>query len=74
MNLRRRIIGLIAGKPTSFSYSVEDFNKAKFWAMGQPHPTLKNKTLWDHFNYKWADSVEILNGIKIYIESNGTIK
>lgn len=74
MNIKRSLIKLVAKKPNSFKWTVKDFETAKFWAKGQPHPYSKNMTLWDYVNNNWSDSVEILNNIKIYIETNGTIK
>ena len=67
MNLKRGLINLIAKKPEKkLTWAVEDFNRGKFWAKGQPHPNDKNKTLWD-FVSQSTDSVEILHEINKYL-------
>ena len=68
MNLKRGLINLIAKKPEKkLTWSTEDFKKAKLWAKGQPHPEIKNKTLWDFVNLPWYDSTEILHEINRYL-------
>jgi|LauGreDrversion4_2_1035121.scaffolds.fasta_scaffold544715_2 hypothetical protein len=44
-------------------WSVEDFEWGKKWAMSQPHPFSKRKTLWDFIYSPRYDSVEVLHEI-----------
>ena len=70
MSIKRALIRLIAKKPTErLNWSVDDFKKAKLWAMGQPHPDpmVKNKSLWDYVNQTRMDSIEIIHEINKFI-------
>lgn len=77
MNLKRGLINLLAKKPEKkLTWSVKDFNRAKFWAKGQPHPNDKNKTLWGYLNQPWKDSTEILHEVNMILDlkEDGTNK
>jgi len=45
------------------TWSVEDFEWGKKWAMSQPHPFNKRATLWDYIYSPRFDSVEVLHEI-----------
>ena len=48
------------------TWTVYDFEVGKKWAKGQPHPFLKNKTLWD-LCYDRIDSVNTIDNLNKFI-------
>jgi hypothetical protein len=55
---------LFAKTPTNkLTWSVKDFELGKLWAKSQPHPTQKNKTLWDKVYDIREDSTQTLHNI-----------
>ena len=46
-----------------FEYSAEGFTKAKRWAKNQPHPYIKNQSLWSFVDSGWIDSEHKLHEI-----------
>ncbi len=44
-----------------------DYELGKKWSKGQPHPFIKNKSLWDYC-YDPYDSVYTLNNLKNFIK------
>lgn len=44
-------------------WSAADFNLGRRWAKSQPHPTQRNKTLWDKVYSNREDSTETLHKI-----------
>lgn len=64
MCLIRYIRSLFVKKPDrKLTWGVNDFNWGKRWAKTQPHPTVKNKTLWDAIYNPRFDSTEVLHEI-----------
>lgn len=64
MKLLLLVRQLFAKTPTKkLTWSVEDFKLGKRWAKSQPHPTQKNKTLWDKVYDIREDSTETLHNI-----------
>jgi acid phosphatase class B len=62
--LIRFIKSLFIKKPNrKLLWTVNDFQWGKKWAQTQPHPRLKNKTLWDDVNSKASESTEVLHEI-----------
>jgi hypothetical protein len=60
--LKIKMYSMIATKPTQkLTWSQEDYKKGEIWAKGQPHPSLKNKTLWDFCYDKDESTNTILN-------------
>lgn len=58
---------MIATKPTQkLTWSHEDYMKGERWAKGQPHPFLKNKTLWD-FCYDKIESAHTIHNINKFL-------
>jgi hypothetical protein len=54
-------------QPTKkLTYNVEDYKMGKKWAKSQPHPYLKNKTLWEHV-YDKRESTYTLDNINKYL-------
>lgn len=67
--LKMTIRGWFAKRPTKkLTYTVEDFEMGKKWALSQPHPYLKNKTLWEHV-YDRRESTYTLDNINKYLFS-----
>lgn len=67
--LKMTIRGWFANKPTKkLTYTVRDFEMGKKWALSQPHPYLKNKTLWEHV-YDRRESTYTLDNINKYLFS-----
>lgn len=54
-------------KPGKLQWTLTDFNTGKKWAMTQPHPHIKNKSLWDYV-YAAKDSVTVLHKLNQYIQ------
>jgi acid phosphatase class B len=48
------------------TYTVEDYEKGKKWALTQPHPFIKNKTLWEHV-YDRRESTYTLSNLNNYL-------
>lgn len=64
MYLIRLIRGFFVKKPNrKLTWTVRDFQWGKKWAKTQPHPTIKNKTLWDAIYSPRFDSTEVLHEI-----------
>jgi hypothetical protein len=62
--LKRYVLSFFYKKPKQeLTWSLEDFNKGKKWAMTQPNPYDKNKSLWDLIYSPRLDSIEIINEI-----------
>jgi hypothetical protein len=60
MKLRRPFVS----KPKrKLSWTCEDYVKGKKWALSQPHPFIKGKTLWDlcYDRYESVNTVDNLN-------------
>jgi hypothetical protein len=56
-------------QPTKkLTYNVKDYKMGKRWAKSQPHPYLKNKTLWEHV-YDKRESTYTLDNINKYLFS-----
>jgi hypothetical protein len=56
-------------QPTKkLTYKVEDFEMGRKWALTQPHPYLKDKTLWEHV-YDSRESVFTIDNINKYLFS-----
>jgi hypothetical protein len=47
---------------------MEDYEMGRKWAMTQPHPYLKDKTLWEHV-YDPRESVFTIDNINKYLFS-----
>jgi hypothetical protein len=57
-----KIKSLFVKKPKQkLSWTPQNYNMAKRWALTQPHPFIKNKTLWDFFYDKYETSHTIEN-------------
>lgn len=62
-----KIKSLFAEKPSrKLSWTVEDYEKGKNWAKTQPHPFLKNKTLWDLCHDK-VDSTNTIHNLNKFL-------
>lgn len=60
--LKRFVLSFFYKKPKHvLTWSVDDFNKGKKWAMTQPHPHDKNKSLWDLIYSPRLGSIEIID-------------
>jgi len=49
----------ISDEDGPFGWSPEEFKKAKWWAMNQPHPKFPDHprmSLWDYVSNNWIDS------------------
>jgi hypothetical protein len=67
--LKMTVRGWFAKQPTKkLTYNVEDYKMGKKWAKSQPHPYLKNKTLWEHV-YDKRESTYTLDNINKYLFS-----
>jgi hypothetical protein len=56
-------------KPTKkLKWTLKDYNMGKRWAMLQPHPFIKGKTLWD-FVYDYRDSSYTIDNINKFLFS-----
>jgi hypothetical protein len=65
--LKIKMYSMTATKPTQkLIWSQEDYEKGERWAKGQPHPFLKNKTLWD-FCYDKVDSTRTIHNINKFL-------
>jgi hypothetical protein len=64
--IRFNILSLIITRPTSFSWTVDDFNKLRSWARCQRHPFSKDLTLWDMIEEK--DSTLTLSAAEKYLK------
>ena len=54
-------------KPTrKLTWSCEDYVMGKRWALSQPHPFMKNKTMWD-FVYDYRDSTYTIDNINKFL-------
>ena len=67
--LKMTVRGWFVKQPTKkLTYNVHDYEMGKRWAKSQPHPYLKNKTLWEHV-YDSRESTYTLDNINKYLFS-----
>jgi len=60
---------ILEEQPTKkLTWTTEDYEKGRKWALTQPHPYLKGKTLWDHV-YDPVESVFTIDNINKYLFS-----
>jgi hypothetical protein len=60
---------ILAEQPTKkLTWTTEDYEKGRKWALTQPHPYLKGKTLWEHV-YDSRESVFTIDNINKYLFS-----
>jgi hypothetical protein len=60
---------ILAEQPTKkLTWTTEDYEKGRKWALTQPHPYLKGKTLWDYV-YNPIESVFTIDNINKYLFS-----
>lgn len=65
--LKMKMYSMISTKPTQkLTWSQEDYEKGERWAKSQPHPFLKNKTLWD-FCYDKNESTHTIHNINKFL-------
>ena len=63
-----KIKSLFVKRPTTkLGWSCSDYENGKKWALSQPHPQFKSKTLWD-FCYDPYDSVYTLRNLNNFIK------
>jgi hypothetical protein len=62
-----KIKSLFAEKPSSkLTWTVKDYEKGRNWSKTQPHPFIKNKTLWD-LCYDKADSANTIHNLNKFL-------
>ena len=62
-----KIKSLFIKKPSrKLTWTVEDYNVGKNWAKTQPHPFIKNKTLWD-LCYDKMDSANTIHNLNKFL-------
>lgn len=62
-----KIRSWFAKKPTKkLTWTCEDYAMGKKWALSQPHPFMKNKTMWD-FVYDHRDSTYTIDNINKFL-------
>lgn len=67
--LKMTVRGWFAKRPTKkLTYNVNDYEMGRKWALSQPHPYLKGKTLWEHV-YDSRESVFTIDNINKYLFS-----
>jgi hypothetical protein len=67
--LKMTVRGWFAKQPTKkLTYNVKDYKMGRKWALSQPHPYLKNKTLWEHV-YDKRETVFTIDNINKYLFS-----
>ena len=60
---------LFVKKPNhQLRWTPSDFELGKKWAKSQPHPTQKNKTLWDKIYSPRAESTEVIHELNQIIQ------
>jgi hypothetical protein len=60
---------ILTEQPTKkLTWTTEDYEKGRKWALTQPHPYLKGKTLWEHV-YDSRESVYTIDNINKYLFS-----
>jgi len=65
--IKMKIRGLFATKPTEMlKWTCKDYEMGKRWAKSQPHPYLKDKTLWEHV-YDKRESTFTIDNINKYL-------
>ena len=65
--MKMKMYSMIATKPTQkLTWSHEDYIKGERWSKSQPHPFLKNKTLWD-FCYDKNESAHTIHNINKFL-------
>lgn len=63
-NFLMKLSSWFVEKPTrKLMWTNEDYNLGMKWAKTQPHPFIKNKTLWDlcYDRYESVNSIDNLN-------------
>ena len=53
---------------TGFTWSVEDFNRAKNWAKSEDDPDNPSRSLWDRVYSPRKDSVDILHELNMFLD------
>lgn len=67
--LKMTVRGWFSKQPTKkLTYKVKDYEMGRKWALSQPHPYLKNKTLWEHV-YDKRETVFTIDNINKYLFS-----
>jgi hypothetical protein len=62
LNIILKIKSWFVKKPTQkLTWSCEDYMTGKKWAMTQPHPFIKGKTMWDLVYDKYDSTYTIDN-------------
>jgi hypothetical protein len=62
-----KIKSLFTKKPSrKLTWTVEDYKKGENWAKTQPHPFIKNKTLWD-LCYDKIDSANTIHNLNKFL-------
>jgi len=60
---------ILVEQPTKkLTWTTEDYEKGRKWALTQPHPYLKGQTLWEHV-YDSRESVYTIDNINKYLFS-----
>jgi hypothetical protein len=60
---------ILVEQPTKkLTWTTEDYEKGRKWALTQLHPYLKGKTLWEHV-YDSRESVFTIDNINKYLFS-----
>lgn len=58
-----KISSFFVERPTKkLEWCVKDYEKGKSWSKTQPHPFIKNKTLWD-FCYDDSDATYTIDNL-----------
>lgn len=66
-NLMMKLRSWFAEKPTrKLTWSCEDYVLGKKWAVTQPHPFIKGKTLWD-FVYDKQESAYTIDNLNKFL-------
>jgi hypothetical protein len=66
-NLMMKIKSWFVEKPThKLTWSCEDYNLGKQWALTQPHPFIKGRTLWD-FVYDRQESTYTIDNLNKFL-------
>ena len=67
--LKMTVRGWFAKQPTKkLTYTVNDYEMGRKWALSRPHPYLKGKTLWEHV-YDKRETVFTIDNINKYLFS-----
>jgi hypothetical protein len=68
---RFNVLSRFVAVPTSFTWSVADFNQIRNWSLCQPHPRSETLTLWDELND--LDSAWTLKKAELWIKEGRAI-